>query len=435
VRVLARIAGAAILLLMLLVVAVALVLPRIVDSAAIREQIADLAAPTLGRRPEFQELGYRLFPPSLVMKDAAPGTGGDSSARPERIELTIALPPLLVGIVLIDAALVDDAHLLLVRTAGGVRLDGSNPAGFHPVDPKNIALRSLELRSATITLDDRSIDPTVQWQLRNVEASAVAEALDAPIRLDLVGEVATGGGVVARGNFSLGGDIDVVLQFESFAIAAARPYFASSSDVGGMLTGSIRASGSSANPKLELDATLRDARLQLGDISLRGVLEVDVSIDDAWGAPRGTIELDATQAELAYAQFFTKPPGTPATVVGRIAADSDGSPAIEAWKFVMEDLDGQVRIRFGDPIPLAMSGISTRKNSDSARGGGVAGASGEPDRALRARFLALGGIFGVNSHQDRRFAGRCFFWWEGPCTVPFSVSTMTEISAGSSPRL
>ena len=324
------------------------------------------------------------------MKDVARVTGGDPSARPERIALSIALVPLLAGYLVIDAAVVEDVHFLLLRTAGGLRWNGSKPAGLSLTEPMNLALRRLELRGATITLDDRSVGPAVRWQLRGVEATAVVEALDSPVRLELVGEVTTGGRIVAGGNFTVGGDIDVELAFESFAIAAAKPYFESNSKVQGVLAGSIRARGNSANPKLELDATLRDARLQLGDIALRGIVKVDVSVDDAWGAPHGRIELDATRAELAYAQFFTKPAGTAATVVGIITADSDGSPVIEAWKFVMEDLDGHVRLRFRDRIPLAMAGTPAWKVPDSARSGGRSRESGRPARAPKGRLQSLG---------------------------------------------
>ncbi len=376
-RVFARVVGVAVLLR---VGAVGRVGPRIVGRAAIREQISDLAAPALGRRPEFRELGYRLFPPSLVMKDVVPVAGADSSARPQRIELRIALPPLLVGMVVIDAALVDDAHFFGVRNAGGFRLEGSHSGREHPADTTNIALRSLLLRNATVTLDDRSVRPPVQWQLRDVEASAVADILDMAVRLELAGEFATGGLVTASGDFTLGGEIDVELQFESLAIANARPYFAFRSKVRGLLTGSVRASGNSADPRFELDATLRDARLQLGDISLRGVLEIDGTVDDAWSAPHGRIELDATHAELSYAQFFTKPRGTPATVVGIISSNNDGSPAIETWKFTMEDLDGQVSNPSRDRVPLAAVGGPTRKAPDSARHRSPASGSEEPIR-------------------------------------------------------
>jgi hypothetical protein len=269
-------------------------------------------------------------------------------------------------------------------------LEGSHAGREHPADTTNIVLRSLLLRNATVTLDDRSVRPPVQWQLRDVEASAVAEILDTAVHLELAGEIATGGLVAASGDFTLGGEIDVELQFESLAIANARPYFASRSKVRGMLTGSVRASGNSADPKFELDATLRDAHLQLGDISLRGVVEVDGTIDDAWSAPHGRIELDATQAELSYAQFFTKPRGTPATVVGIISSNSDGSPAIEAWKFTMEDLDGQVRNPSRDRVPLAAVGVPTRKTPDSARHRSPSSGSEEPARAISARLLALG---------------------------------------------
>ena len=379
-RVTARIVGAVILLLMLMVLAIALVLPRIVDTASVRERFADITSSTLGRRLEFQELGFRFFPPSLVMNNATLGAGDEPSGQAERIELTIALSPLLVGIVMIDAAVVEGAHLRLVRTTGGVRLDGAPPSRLHPAAQTNIALRRLALRSATITLDDRSVGPAVRWQLRDVEATAVVEALDLGVRLEFAGEVATGGQVVASGNVGLGGELDFELEFESLAIAAARPYFESNSKVRGVLTGSIRGRGTSANPELELNATLRDAHLQLGDITLRGALEVDATIDDVWGAPHGKIAIDATRAELAYAEFFTKPPGIAATVVGLITADHDGSPAIEVWKFVMEDLDGHVRVHFGDPIPLAMAAIPAREGSNSTRGDAARASRGRPSR-------------------------------------------------------
>jgi hypothetical protein len=391
VRVVTRIVGAAVLLGALLVVAVAVVLPRMLDTAAVRQQLADIAEPALGRRPEFQELEFQLFPPVLRMTDTTPAAGGDPSARPQRIELSIALPPLLAGVVLIDAAVVEDAQLVLLRTASGFQWDGSNFAHRDPSHPMKIALRHLALRNTAIAIDDRSVRPSVRWQLRDVEATVVAESLDSPVRLALTGEVASGGRIVAGGSFSLAGDVDLQLEFAALAIAVARPYFESNSEVSGALTGSIRVRGSMENPTLELDATLRDARLQLGDISLRGILEVDARVDDARSAPRGKIELDATRAEVSYAQFFTKPPGTAATVVGIVSADRDGSPAIKAWKFSMKDLDGHVRIRFADRLRLAIAAIPAGKRARPARRGGPASESAWPDEVPPRRLQALGG--------------------------------------------
>ncbi len=390
-RVVARVVGAALVLLVLMAAAVALVLPRLTDTAAVRQRLAELAAPALGRTPEFQHFEFRLFPPELLMIDVAPVAASDRSARPERIELTLALPPLLAGVVVIDLAVVEDARLSLVRTPGGVQWAGSSSAQRGSADPMPIALRRLELRNTTIALEDRSVSPSVRWQLENVEATAIAEALDSPVRLEFAGDVVSGGRVTAEGDFNLGGDIDVGLEFESLAIAAAGPYFESNSSLQGALTGSIRVRGTTATPRLELDATLRDARLRLGDIKLRGDLEVEAIVDDAWAAPRGKIELDATQAELSYAQFFTKPPGTAASVVGIIRADKDGAAAIEAWKFVMEDLDGQVRVRFGDRFPLAMGATPAGERPDAARGRGRTGEPETPAGVPKARLRALDG--------------------------------------------
>ncbi len=57
----------------------------------------------------------------------------------------------------------------------------------------------------------------------------------------------------------------------------------------------------------------------------------------------GRVEIDATAAELRYAQFFTKPPETPARVTGRLVERADGSLEIDAWEFAMQDLDAQIQ--------------------------------------------------------------------------------------------
>jgi len=146
------------------------------------------------------------------------------------------------------------------------------------------------------------------------------------------------------------------MELDSVSIATASPYFAADAAVAGWLTGSIRVIGQTDQPAIALTATLREADLQLGNIALRGTLEVDATVRDVLAAPNGRVELDATEAELGYAEFFTKPPGTPARVVGRVTAGAGGALSIDAWEFVMKDLDGHVRAGAGDQSRLASRG-------------------------------------------------------------------------------
>jgi hypothetical protein len=167
------------------------------------------------------------------------------------------------------------------------------------------------------------------------------EALHSPVRVELTSALVSGGELSARGTWTLAGEIDLELKFADLAISHAQPYFESRSPVSGFLTGSMQATGTLESLSVNLEATCREAHLQLGKVALDGVLEVAARIDDAWAAPRGQIDLDATQAKLTYDDFFAKPPGTAARVTGALSHDPDGWLTIEAWKFVMKDLDSR----------------------------------------------------------------------------------------------
>jgi hypothetical protein len=161
-----------------------------------------------------------------------------------------------------------------------------------------------------------------------------------------------------------------------------------------LLTGSLRVDGSIESPAIKLTATLRDADLQLGEIALRGTLEVEASIRDLRVAPRGLVDLDATEAELGYAGFFTKTPGIPARVTGQVTTGAEGLLAIDTWEFVMQGLDGQVRVGSRDRSRLAYRGVRI----------------GRPRGAKRprpARRPKLGAIH-LNSPQGWEPSGRYF---------------------------
>jgi hypothetical protein len=275
--------------------------------------------------------------------------GGEANpiARAERVELIFALSPLLAGIVLIDSAVVVGAQLRVLRTGDGFHFGeaGDSRPDSGPVD---IVLRDLELRGAALLLEDRTVAPPLRWKVQDLWARVFAEAVDSPIQVELAGELASGGKLTIQGELARAGDLDLELSFDSLAIAAAKPYFESPSEQEGFLTGSIRATGSVAKPSLELDAHCLEARLHLGEIALFGLLKITAHIDDAREAPRGRIDFDATQATLSYAEFFTKAPGTAASVTGTIGHNPDGSLSVDAWKFVMKDFEGR-----GSISPLA----------------------------------------------------------------------------------
>jgi hypothetical protein len=343
VRVLARVALAGALLVAVAVLALSLALPRIASSPTVRSDLADAATSALGYRVVFDELELRLFPPTFVMGRAQlfdpVDRDVDAFARAERIELTLALTPLLAGMVLIDSAVVEGGRLEVVRTDRGLQFPRS--ASLES-DAINIMVRDVELRNAEVVLVDRSVVPPLIWELREVWAHVFGEVLDSRVRVELTGALASGGQLSVQGSWRLAGEVDLEMKFDAMAIHAAEPYFESGPPVEGLLTGSIRANGPLENLNVTVEATCREARFRLGEVALDGTLEVAARIDDAWAAAHGQIDLDATQAELTYAQFFTKPPGKAAHVTATLSHDSADALSIDAWKFVMQDLDARL---------------------------------------------------------------------------------------------
>ncbi len=352
-RVVARVGDALFLLLFVAVIGLRVVLPRVAGEDVVRARLSEATKPAIGRGVEFTALKFELFPPSVIVIGAVVGDEAMPLARADRIELTLAFAPLLAGILLIDSVIIEGAEIHLVRTQSGIAFVGAETAESNRAVRSDLAVRGLSLSGAEITLEDRTVHPALLWVLRDVAVRVFAEALGSPIVFDLAGEFASGGQLFGNGEVGVDGELKLELGFEAVAIATARPYFAADYEVGGLLTGSIRANGSVDSPAIELTATLREASLQLGDIALRGTLEIDASIRDALGAPNGFVELDATEAELRYAGFFTKAPGSPARVVGQVTTSAEGALAMDAWEFVMQDLDGHVQVEADDRFRLA----------------------------------------------------------------------------------
>jgi hypothetical protein len=269
-----------------------------------------------------------------------------------QIALRVALLPLLARAVVIDSLVVEGARIRLVRTPEGLELPvppggGVNgeepPAAKQPPagDPTQtgeaeegsavaIALREVALRDARIVLEDRAVEPAVTWELRDIDVTARGESLDAPIDLDASFVLGSGGSVEAHGTATLAGDLDVTIDLSDLALAPARPYLGEGAVVEGSLGGTVSVKGPAANPDLvAIDLSLADALFTLDDITLRGPVAMRADVGSAATLPKGRFELDASDAELRYGEVFTKPPGTRASVSGRIVSAADGrTPSI-----------------------------------------------------------------------------------------------------------
>jgi hypothetical protein len=349
-KILTRLAVAFAAVIVIALGALAILLPRIVKSEAVRARIETAAYDALGRELRYRDLEVGLLPPALeVVEASVAGATPEAPALLEarQIALRVALLPLLARAVVIDSLVVEGARIRLVRTPEGLELPvppggGVNgeepPAAKQPPagDPTQtgeaeegsavaIALREVALRDARIVLEDRAVEPAVTWELRDIDVTARGESLDAPIDLDASFVLGSGGSVEAHGTATLAGDLDVTIDLSDLALAPARPYLGEGAVVEGSLGGTVSVKGPAANPDLvAIDLSLADALFTLDDITLRGPVAMRADVGSAATLPKGRFELDASDAELRYGEVFTKPPGTRASVSGRIVSAADG---------------------------------------------------------------------------------------------------------------
>lgn len=397
---LVRAALAAVVLFVLAVGVLALLLPRLVRSDAVRDQIQAATRKALGTELRYADLDVGLLPPSLLVREpalAGPGPGASDVVDARQVALRVELLPLLARSLVIDSLVVEGATLRLVRTAQGIQLPLAPPprapaeAGAAPKASEGggfaLALRTLELRDATLFLEDRSVQPAVTWELRKADVRARGKALDAPIDVQASFQLASGGEVSAHGTASVAGPLDLDVKLDGLALAPLRPYLGPGAQLEGKLGGAVQISGDVANPSTVAKLALSGARFDLRDVSVNGDVSLDADLKGLRQAPSGHFDIDASGAELRYGEAFTKPPGTKARLSGRIVEGPGGALSVEDVQLSIRNLQSRVQ---GTLAPKLRLRIDTQPVDLAGWEALVPALSGAPMRgSLRAEAISL----------------------------------------------
>ncbi len=267
-------------LLALALVGLAVALPRLIERPEVRAQIQAAARDATGRELEYEKLAVGLLPPRLMVETVR--LSGGPQTKPiaaDRIELEIALLPLLARTVLVDTLVVAGPMLELRRTAAGVALpierpaskkgaeaadersaaDASEPAGF------SLAVREVRIERGDLTLLDSTVSPAVSWRLEDVDLVArgrLAEAL--PVSIDLTAKIGEAP-LRVRGDVTLGGALDLEIALADFALAALGPYLPRETRLAGSADLELAVAGDAERFSGPLALELTDAEIRRGD--------------------------------------------------------------------------------------------------------------------------------------------------------------------------
>jgi uncharacterized protein involved in outer membrane biogenesis len=362
-------------LLLLGIGALAVLLPRALESEAVRRRIDAAARQALGRELRYDALEVGLFPPSLRMESPrlVDATPEEVPLAAKRVALRVALLPLLARTVVIDSLRIDGATLRLVRTEQGTALaaspvvsraapqaDAAAGATVAPesapdaASPVALAVREIALRDASLVLEDRTVKPALTWTLRKIDATAHGESLDQRVEIEAALEIASGGRVAVRGHAVPAGDLDLDISLDGVALAAFRPY-AGQASLDGVLAGRVHVGGPSARPNaVSADLGIRAARFELEDIGVAGDIAAKINLRDPFTRAAGDFSLDAGAAELHYGGAFSKPPDTPATLTGVITCSPGGALGIDDLHLRIRDLEATGKART-QPLRVELS--------------------------------------------------------------------------------
>jgi hypothetical protein len=341
-------------LLVLLLVAVAVFLPRVLQSDAVRSQVETAAESALGRDVSLGALDVGLLPPSLLVAETRVA-GASLDAAPlleaREVALRLALLPLFTGTVLVDSLVIDGATVNLVRTADGVGLPsvgGEAPAESGPEpeadegggSPMTLAVSEVALTNATLVLDDRVVEPPTRTRI-GVDVSARGSSLDAPVRVDMrlgFGDGGAGGELSAKGTATLEGALDLEVDIRSLALAPLAPYAGDSvSTLSGLLAGNIGVAGPAANPNVTADLGIDQGAIEASGASVHGPIRVTATLEDVVEALTGPFELDVSDAHVRYADVLDKAPGKALSVSGKLVP-GQGAPSIGDLQVVLANL-------------------------------------------------------------------------------------------------
>jgi AsmA-like C-terminal region/Domain of Unknown Function (DUF748) len=321
-------------LLALALVALALALPRIAASDAVRARLTEAVEDATKRSFHFEALEAGLFPPRLEVRGAAlSGADGEPAAAARSVQLRLGLLPLLARVVVVRSLVLEGADVHLERTGEGLRLVGrdlpvperaAEPAPAAKEEPSedggfSLAVQRLRLAHSALRVDDRTRAPAPSLELQGVEGGVRASAPDAPVEVELRASVASGGSLELRGEGRLGGPFEGDLELRRLELAPFAPY-AEGATLEARADGKIHATGEGGRPeRVELDLRFEAGRLAAGDLSAEGPLTLHAELGGRdLREATGPIRLDATEAVLALGGAFRKPAGTDAVLDARL---------------------------------------------------------------------------------------------------------------------
>lgn len=293
---------AAVLAIALFVVgALAVVLPRLVNSEEFRAALHARAAEALGTPVEWSRLDAGVVPLRLTLESPALETpiadAENAHLSAASIELRLSALALLERKVEVESLVFRGLELVVTRTPEGLVLPvppgdpspGAAPTAGTPSDmpaPEEdagleLSLRRVVVEEAHIVLRDRTLERPLDWTLDGFDLVATGDDLERPLAIEIESRVAANGeeagGLAVQGEVSLAGLFDLVIDLDALRLGALQPYV-SDATLEGRASGRVSVEGASdVVSRFETDLRVEQMDVSTFGLDLEGRLDLVAS--------------------------------------------------------------------------------------------------------------------------------------------------------------
>jgi hypothetical protein len=332
---------------LLLIGALAVALPRLINSDEFRTTLRESASEALGTPVEWQSLDVRLLPLRLTISEpvlaAATRNPEEASLTAESVDLRLALLPIFSRRVQVDSLVLHGVELVVTRTPEGFLLpveqdekdsDVTNPDDRATVTVDDaqesgafeLALHRIVISESRIIIRDRTLSRPIEWRLEDLEFEVFAAeggATGEPLAVELAANLRSGASEVGRiqtaGTVSLTGLYDLDIEVENLLIAEFQPYVSDTPDsaASGVVSGRVRVNGATSTlSEIDLDLRIDQLVVQSSGIDLAGGLTIRAS--QALGDP------------VTFSAVLDLETGGQAEITGSAALEGEGPIRLEA---------------------------------------------------------------------------------------------------------
>ena len=337
-RIILKVTAGLIAAFLLVLGAVAVALPRLIDSDDFQATLREAATKAIGAPVEWQSMEAGILPPRLTILgpvlSAASGTPDDSLFyTASSIDLRLAILPIFQSRIEVASLVVHGAEIVVTRTAEGFLLP---PALMSPAAERGIsetstdvtdasedsafdlAIRRVVVSDSRIIIRDRTLSPVVEWRIEDLELEAGASLATASLAIEMDAQIHSAekkvGQVEVTGDVGLDGSGELELEIDDFLIEALAPYL-EDIELAGILSGRISVAGTSSElTKVDLALRVEEASIQASGFDLGGLLQLQAG--------------RANQEPIAYELNFDLDDGGRASAVGHWVMDGELNSAI-----------------------------------------------------------------------------------------------------------